>query len=264
MEDSLTTTPKVSIVIVSWEHPHIINVCLNTLTITEGVDYEVVVVDNGSNSAVQADLMIHKKEGRIDTLVLESKNHFYSGGNNIGVAHTNPNSEYILLLNSDVAFLKPDWLVKQLQWINGEMIATPNVWCTSPTYPKPGKLDFVSIGWSHDSKIMPGHARPEGWCLLMRREWWKDLDTDLPFHGGAEQMVASAVREGARCGVLFNYPTYLIHKEGGSGKTHPDAVTSRPVEEPVWYDSLNIETLDFTLDCPNCPGLGEHSTYMDW
>lgn len=253
---------RVSIVILNYNHPEIIDVCLRSLQITEGVAYEVIVVDNGSEPESVAALQKHWTEGRIDRLVLEPVNHYFSEGNNIGVRNIHDMAEYILLLNSDVGFLRPDWLVKQIAWMEGEIEATPTIWGLLPTHPEPGPYDIISIGWSHDANI-EGHARPEGWCCLIRKEWWRDLSPDLPFHGGFEEAVASAGREGAKIGVLFNYAPYLVHKEGGSGKANV-IENARAPEFEGWFRGVKIETLDFTLDCPDCPGPIEHLSYMEW
>lgn len=249
--------PLVSIVILNYFHPEVINVCLSTLEMTEGVTYEVIVVDNGSDAATVEELQRHKREHRIDTLVLEPTNHMFSEGNNIGVRNANPESEYILLLNSDVGFLRPDWLSKMLQWMDGTIQVHPSVWGLKPTVPKGGELDIVSIGWSHDATVLPGNVRPEGWCLLMRKNLWKEMSPDFPFLYGFEEMIAGVVREGARCGVTSQYAKYLVHKEGGSGKGR-EVISKRVPDIPGWFNGLEIESLDFTL------GPEEHSSYMSW
>lgn len=246
---------KVSIVIVNYKHPHIIEVCLRTLQITEG-DYEVIVVDNGSGPETVAKLEEFKANGWIDKLVLSPTNGFFAGGNNLGVANADPDSDVILLLNSDVGFLKPEWMQKALSWLEGTMVATPTIWTFYPTVPAPGPFDILSVGWSHDATI-DGNARPEGWCCFIRREHWTDISTDFPHHYGFEEMVANAVRNGARCGVLFNYAPYLIHAEQGSGKANT-IVNKRQPDMPGWFRGIKIETLDFTL------GPHEHQSYMNW
>ena len=250
--------PRVSIVILSYFKPHIIEKCLRTLAMTDGVEYEVVVVDNGSDAATLEALRGFKEEGLIDTLVENPVNSMFSGGNNIGVAATNPESEYILLLNSDVAFLKPEWLTKVLGWMEGTAEWKPCVWDFKPSQPRPGPRDIVSVGWSHDATVQPGMARPEGWCFLIRRSHWQDMSTDFPWYYGFEEMCGKVIKAGARCGVLFNYAPYLVHREGGSGKAAEEVINTRTPDMPGWHGGLDIETIDFDL------GPDEHDTYLFW
>jgi hypothetical protein len=65
---------------------------------------------------------------------------------------------------------------------------------------------------------------------------------------------------GARCGVLWNYAKYLIHREQGSGgkAIGSTIVNKRAPDMTTWYQGLEIETLDFAL------GENEHSTYREW
>lgn len=251
--------PKVSIVILNYEKPEVIDVCLRTLTQTDGVDYEVVVVDNGSTDpAVIPALIEHRSAGRITTLVCNDENRFFSEGNNIGVAHTDPTSEFILLLNSDVGFLRDDWLVKALQWMDGTIEYRPSIWGLKPATPDPGPRDIVSIGWTHDANVLPGRVRPEGWCCLIRRSVWRDLSTDFPWHGGFERSISESIRAGAKCGVLSQYSQYLVHREGGSGKAAAAALNKGAPDYAGWFGGIRVETLDFAL------GDDEHSSYLNW
>lgn len=136
--------PKISIIILSYFHPEVTEICLKTLACTEGVNYEVVVVDNGSDQKTLDMLRTAKEGGFIDVLVEEHKNHMFSVGNNIGVAHARPESDYFLLLNSDVAFMRPDWLTKMVQWMEGTIHYRPSIWPHHPTQPSPGPRDVVS------------------------------------------------------------------------------------------------------------------------
>jgi GT2 family glycosyltransferase len=251
------TSPLVSIVILSYFHPEITNICLRTLQITEDVDYEVVVVDNGSDTETVEALHRHRDAGRITTLIEESNNWLFSEGNNIGVRNTDPESKYILLLNSDVAFMRPDWLTKQLAWMEGTIKYEPSVWNLYPAQPDPGPRDIVSIGWSHDANV-EGRARPEGWCCLYRREVWQDMSQDFLWLYGLDEQITLAARAGAKVGVLSQYSTYLIHLEGGSSngpKAFPD---TREPDLTGWYNGVQIETLDFEL------GPNEHNSYLVW
>ena len=250
--------PLVSIVILNCNYPEMITNCLNTLAQTEGVEYETVVVDNGSEPATVEVLKQLQAQGKITTLVLEPTNRFFSGGNNIGVKHTNPASTYILLLNNDVAFLRPDWLTKMIAWMEGVPEYKPTIWGFHPTEPSPGPRDIVSIGWSYDENL-PSRARPEGWCVLIRRSFWVDLSTDFAFHYGWEEAAAKMIRNGAKAGVLFNYAPYLVHREGGSRWTTTGRINDkRQPDVKRWFAGLATESLDFTL------GKLEHETYISW
>jgi len=250
--------PKVSIVILNYQSPEVIDVCLRTLEITGGIDYETVVVDNGSEPHVVEALRQHHKEGRITTLVESPENLYFSGGNNLGKRHANPASEYILLLNSDVGFLRPDWLTKLVGWMEGTTEYRPTVWASKPTTPSPGPRDLVSCGWSHDANVEPGHIRPEGWCMLIRRTVWVDLNEAMPWHGGFEWAVSTAIRRGAKCGVLFNYAPFLVHREGGSGRAATPATYREQPDYAAMFNGLDVEGLDFSL------GPDEHSSYLRW
>jgi GT2 family glycosyltransferase len=251
--------PDVSIIILSYHHPEIIDVCLRQLEKhTYNVTYEVVVVDNGSGADTIAALQQHKAEGRIDTLVLNGFNGFFSQGNNIGVAHTDLSSKYLLFMNSDVAPINDWWLVRMLEWIEGEAQHWPTVWGLKPQVPADQPLDILSYGWRHDANIQPGRACPEGFCMLWRRETWRPFDENFPFHHGWEHTASECIRDGARCGVLFNYAPYIVHREQGSGQPIEELVNTGVPDHNVWLSGLPIQTLDFYL------GPDEHSSYLSW
>lgn len=255
--------PTVSIIILNYNHPEMIDICLRQVAQTTGVDYEVVVVDNGSAEQSTIDkLLDFKEQGFITTLVLSKENNLFSGGNNIGVDHSNPASKYLLLLNSDAAPISPNWLTKMLDWMEGTVTHTPSVWNAHPTVPSPGPKDIVSFGWSHDINVQPGRVRPEGWCCMYRREVWQDMSIEFPWHYGFEQQIGNIVRTGARCGVLWHYQPYIVHREGGSNATDIiEEIIERNtgvVDIEGWLSGLPIETLDFTI------GDTERDSYLDW
>jgi GT2 family glycosyltransferase len=258
------STPKVSIVILSYFHPEITEICLNTLNyvtdVTDGPSFEVVVVDNGSDQRTLDYLRDAKDQRLIDVLVETGQNNMFSEGNNIGVRSGNQGSEYVLLLNSDVAFLRPDWLAKQLGWMEGTIEHRPSVWNAHPTQPAPGPYDIVSIGWSHDGTLSPDRTqciRPEGWCIMYRRSVWEDMDLDFPWYYGLDQQVTNIVKKGHKCGVLSQYGPYLVHREQGSEASFPDP-SKRAPDMINWYSGAHIESLDFTL------GPYEHDSYLWW
>jgi hypothetical protein len=249
---------QVSIIILNYNYPHNIARLLPTLQKTTGVTYEVVVVDNGSTPDVVELLIGYQSQGIIDRLVLEPVNHYFSVGNNIGVRNSNPASEFILLLNSDTEILDGDWLRCMVEWANGvPEVLFPYTWSSHPTQPKDTRRGIVSIdyAWTND---VEGHVMPDGWCCLIRREAWRDIDPDFPMAFGIVKMLASIVRDGYPCGCLSQYGKIIVHY--GQGSTPPDfqiPVKSKP-DIKAWWNGLQCESLDFTL------GPDQHQSYLSW
>jgi GT2 family glycosyltransferase len=256
---------QVSIVILNYNHPHNISRLLPTLKKISGVEFEVIVVDNGSAPDVTALLCRHHGAGDIDKLVLNEKNKYFSEGNNIGVREADPSSEFFLLLNSDTEILDGTLLLRLIEWAEGvPETLFPYEWSTCPTKPKDIKRGIVSVDWGRDFDV-PGHVRPEGWCTLIRREAWRDMDgVNYPMCYGELQAMSTAIREGHACGCLCQYGKYIKHHHGGSRgsrKTREHVKTlHNPDPDKVrrWFRGLTCESLDFTL------GPNEHQSYMGW
>lgn len=253
--------PEVSVIILSYHHPEITTVCLEQLRKMkwEGPydDTEIIVVDNGSGPETLEVLRQHKEAGLIDKLVENGYNAFFSLGNNIGVQHCDPSSKYYLFMNSDVGVIHPFWLQRLLAWMEGTAVHWPSVWGLKPQVPKDEPLDILSAGWRHDANI-DCKISPEGFCMLWRREVWRPFDVNFPFHHGWEHTATDCIRDGARCGVLFNYSPYLVHREQGSGQPVEPINNVGAPDHGAWFRGLEIQPLDFYL------GPDEHSSYLCW
>ena len=258
---------RTSIIVLSYNYPEVTEICLRTvneLTSRELSPYELVLVDNSGPQAQEVRDAIRRwgDLGWYDRVVLNDTNRLFAPGNNDGVRASDPTTDYILLMNSDVAVLREDWLAKLIAWMEGTIEYRPSVWPHHPTTPDPGPRDIVSCGWAHDANVLPGHVRPDGFCILFRRSWWRDLDEAYPWHGGMEHTVSNSVREGAKCGVLSQYPRFIVHREGGSRSMDPAMASTlagtTPPDIGGWFNGLRIESLDFTL------GPNEHDSYLWW
>lgn len=253
--------PQVSIVILNYNYPENISRLLPSLKKTIGVTYETIVVDNGSTADVAELLKAYRDQGLIDKLVLEPVNHWFEEGNNIGVRHSDPSSEFILLLNNDTEILDGGWLQRMIDWTNGiPEVFYPYAWSTHPTRPKNIRRGIVSIDWGWDRDV-PGLVRPEGWCTLIRREAWREMNPDLPNGYGIMKALADAIREGHACGVLCQYQPYIKHYGGGSrppGDKSPNPPYKLPSDMPGWFKGLECESLDFTFE-PH-----QEESFMGW
>ncbi|MBP3505504.1 MAG: glycosyltransferase [Lachnospiraceae bacterium] len=104
--------PKVSIIIPSKDNYKTLKQCLKSLrTITSYPDYEIIIVDNGSNDenrCLYQDLIAKMKA----KYVYEPKDFNFSYMCNLGASHAE--GEYFLFLNDDIEILHSDWLTRMV------------------------------------------------------------------------------------------------------------------------------------------------------
>jgi len=99
--------PHFSIIILYWNNDQYIHTCLNSLDNQTFNDFELIILDNGSEKPFDKDLIREFSNRNIKFLQLP-ENIGFAAGNNLGVEHAN--GEYVITLNAD-AFPEPDWLV---------------------------------------------------------------------------------------------------------------------------------------------------------
>jgi GT2 family glycosyltransferase len=111
---SLKTSPEIAVVVVNWNRRELLAACLESLTRSQGVDFEVIVVDNGSSDG-STEMVEREFMGR-DVMNLRllknSVNLGFCAANNQGIAATR--ASFIALLNND-AEADPNWL-GALRW----------------------------------------------------------------------------------------------------------------------------------------------------
>ncbi len=87
-------SPKVYIIILSWNNWPNIRECLESIKNNDYPNYQVVIVDNDSKEKPQP--------GPEIKIIYNEKNLGFSGGNNVGIKYALENdADYILLLNDD-------------------------------------------------------------------------------------------------------------------------------------------------------------------
>jgi len=93
--------PKVSIIILNWNGVEDTIECLESLKKITYPNYEVILVDNGSEGNDVE--VLTERFGDYIHLIENDKNYGFTGGNNIGIRYALGNSspDYFLLLNSD-------------------------------------------------------------------------------------------------------------------------------------------------------------------
>lgn len=102
--------PLISIIIVTWNNAADIEACLLSVQTQAYSNYNIIVVDNASTDSTVS--IIQQKFPNIDIL-RQSKNHYFTGGNNIGIRYAikQYQPKFVLVLNPDT-FVPSDLLQK--------------------------------------------------------------------------------------------------------------------------------------------------------
>lgn len=125
MKTLQTKEPFVSIVTLNWNQLAVTCEFLDSMRLSAYRNYEIIVVDNGSESDPTDAIMAR---GYYNTRVCRSPvNLGFTGGNNLGMRHASPDYDYILLINND-AEITPDLLEKMME----PFASDPSIGAVSP------------------------------------------------------------------------------------------------------------------------------------
>jgi len=106
--------PRVSIIILNWNGLEDTIECLESLKKITYPNYEVILVDNGSEGNDAQ--VLKEKFGDYIHLIRNDRNYGYTGGNNIGIRYAldKGSPDYILILNNDMV-VAPDFLTEMVK-----------------------------------------------------------------------------------------------------------------------------------------------------
>ncbi len=102
------TNPAVSVIVVNWNRRELLRACLLSLRAQTFGDFEVIVVDNGSEDGSPAMVLAGFPEV---VLIRNAENRGFCAGNNQGIRQAR--GQYVALLNND-AEAEPRWLEELL------------------------------------------------------------------------------------------------------------------------------------------------------
>jgi len=108
----MNSPKKVHIILLNWNNEEDTLECVKSLEKISYNNYEIIIVDNGSE--IESVLKIKKQYPEIK-IIENEKNLGFAGGNNVGVKYAmKNNADYVLLLNNDTTVEK-DFLNKLVE-----------------------------------------------------------------------------------------------------------------------------------------------------
>ena len=181
---------KVSIITPCWGNPELARNLVTTMAMTDGVDFELILVDNGNG--VPTDLP-HYSWLKV---VTSPHNLGFGGGNNFGAGQAS--GDVLLFLNNDIEITNPSWLTKLLneykknpKSIIGHELIKNN--------------DFTLVRGKH-------HQYINGYCIMMSKDFFQEIGGwDLGFGLGWFEDVWLCQEALMRGYKLIEVKTDIIH-----------------------------------------------------
>ncbi|MBD3196273.1 MAG: glycosyltransferase, partial [Candidatus Lokiarchaeota archaeon] len=110
--------PKVSVIILNYNHVDNVINCLNSLSLQTYNDFEVILIDNGSKEEIYAELrekLIKFREKLDIRLIRKLRNLYFGAGNNLALKKVS--SDYICLLNYDT-IVKENFIEEMVNFLD--------------------------------------------------------------------------------------------------------------------------------------------------
>lgn len=213
----------ISIIILVHNAPKYVDITLNTIQKTINVNYEIIVVDNNSQSKTKKRLLYHHSKRHINKLIFLDENTLFARGNNVGSKFCHNDSTHILLLNSDVRIINPLWLNKLIE-IHTQGVTSYGICVNEP-------------------------LRVDGYCFLIDKQLYilNGLDENYEWWWSITKLQAILLKQGYSVVGIDNHDDFIYHYGGKSGKGFKDAkgldIDSKQLLE--WFDSNPIKVIDF-------------------
>jgi GT2 family glycosyltransferase len=150
--------PAVSVLIVNWNGLAHLPDCLESLAAQTFRNFEVILVDNGSEDGSVS--FVRDSYPRVKLLSLD-KNTGFAGGNNYGLKHASGN--YIVTLNNDTR-AEPDWL-KTLVAVADAHPRAGMIGSRICSFFEPDLIDSIGMGICRDG-MSRGRFRNKRWSEL--------------------------------------------------------------------------------------------------
>lgn len=229
-ERSLLKEPRVSVIIVNWNGKHHLHECLESLRNQTIKDFEIILVDNGSDDGSREFVRERFHEVRLIAL---QKNCGFAGGNNAGIRAAS--GRYIALLNNDTR-VDPAWLTNLLEAAEANPSGV-GMWASKIlSYDDPGIIDNVGLLMYPDG-LARGKGRlekdegqydrtgeaffPSGCAGLYRREMMDEIGLfDEAFFAYADDVDLGLRARLAGWQCIYVPSAKVYHKYSASSSAH--------------------------------------------
>ena len=191
--------------------------------LTSNQNYELIVVDNDSKHPTVRTLYKLKSRGLVDKLYYNSNNDLFAKGNNIAARLASEDSDYYLLLNSDVEIKSPNWLDKLIELM-------------------PEEGGIASFG-----AVQSAPNRADGYCMMINADLYNKykLDEYFQWWWGVTKLESQVLKEGKKVIAVDDHEEYIHHFGGKSGKGFSDA-TGMDVdmdEVKKWFEDGDVQII---------------------
>jgi GT2 family glycosyltransferase len=186
---------KLAIVILAHNAVGYVFRTLWSLRRQEHVDYDVILVDNGSGLFSRVVLAMYARLFGVRSFVRSATNLFFSADMNFGAREARPDASHLLLLNSDVEFQHP----RALKALCRAHVRGATGLCAIDDNP-------VTIA--------------DGFCFLVDRDLFAaqgGLDERFPWTRAITKLQAELLRAGYSVQAVREYRKILVHYGGKSG-----------------------------------------------
>lgn len=216
----------VSILMLTYNAPEYVEISIRTVAErTEGIRYELVVLDNDSQPETKALVTRLKEEGLIDKLRLLDRNSLFAEGNNLAAEMADPAATHYLLLNSDIEVKDKTWLRRLMD-----------------THQR----GISAYGVAADPD------RVDGYCLLIDADLYQKykLDEGHQWWWAVTKMQALVLNAGFPVRGFAEHEQYLHHFGGKSGSAFKNAKGMNVSRDEVmgWFGDKRPVVLDRNAD----------------
>lgn len=228
---------SVSIIIPSRDRVDLLSTCLTSiLDLTSYPEYEVLVVDNGSEQQATREYYASLSAEHRVRIVDYPGSFNYSTANNLGVRQSS--SDLLLFLNNDTEILECDWLEEMARWAGRPRVGAVGAKLLYPggTIQHAGVIVGTGLASSVFSGAREGEMGPFGsadWyrnylavagaCLMMRREVFTEIggfDERYELAYGDVELCMRAVAHGYR-NVYTPFARLRHHESASRGRETP-------------------------------------------